>query len=168
MDEGSGGALGVGGAAVGMLAADGGGAEHLVSRVGSTRGGLLLDVGDHREGALSPGFLGEVLPAGERREAEGFERRVLEAVEVLPSPSGGVLLGAIEPVALEIDSVGERPGAMDSGPIPGTFRQSRILEGPMGTERGSARGLRAAGASAGTPLGASSGPWVYTDTWSRY
>ena len=53
------------------------------------KGGLLLDVGDHGEGALSPGFLGEVLPAGERREAQGFERCVLESVEVLPSPAGG-------------------------------------------------------------------------------
>jgi hypothetical protein len=58
-------------------------------------------------------FSGEVLPAGEWRESQGFERRVLEAVEVLPSPAGGILLRAIEPIALEVHAVGERLGTMD-------------------------------------------------------
>ena len=46
----------------------------------------------------------------------------------------------------------------------GQFEDFRRADGD-GTRLGS---RAPGGASAGTPLGASSGPWVYTDTWSRY
>jgi hypothetical protein len=65
MEERRGGSLLRLGAMVGVLAQDRRGSQRLTSGACEVRCGLLCDLMDEPERAASPGFLGQVLPAGE-------------------------------------------------------------------------------------------------------
>ena len=64
-----------------------------------------------------------MLPAGERSELQGFAGRVLVGAEVLAAAAGEILLGAVEPPALERLSGGQRLDAVDSRPFLEAFHQ---------------------------------------------
>src|SRR5436305_14271089 len=64
--------------------------------------GLLYDLIEQMKRATSPDVRGKVLPARERREVQRFDGRILETVEFLSPVARGVLLGAIEPVDMDV------------------------------------------------------------------
>jgi hypothetical protein len=88
MEEESGGSLAVLRPVVGVLSEDRRGPQRLASRSRDPGGGFLFDLMDQVEGAASPNRLREVFPAGERRQVQRLDVRVLETVEGL-SPVGG-------------------------------------------------------------------------------
>src|SRR3954447_24467184 len=81
--------------------------------------GLLYDLVNQAERTSSPDLGGKVLPAGERREVQRLDARILETVEFLSPVAGGVLLSAIEPEALEVLALEQGLGGMDSWPVLG-------------------------------------------------
>jgi hypothetical protein len=105
------------GPVVGVLAQDRRGSQRLASRARPMDRGLRLDLLDEMDGPASPGLLGQVLPAGEGREAEGFRRGVLKTVEFLPAVAGGVFLGAVEPEAGRVLALKQRLGDVDAWPV---------------------------------------------------
>jgi hypothetical protein len=62
---------------------------------------------------------GRCFQQGGRREVYRLDARVLEAVEFLSPVAGGILLGAIEPIALEVFALEQGPGDVDPRPILG-------------------------------------------------
>src|SRR3954463_1012070 len=107
-----------------MAAQDRRGSRWLVPGLRSPGRGLFDDLVDQAERTPSPDLRGKVLPAGERREVYRLDARVLEAVEGLSPVAGGILLGAIEPVALEGFTLEQVPGGVDSRPILGPCDQA--------------------------------------------
>ena len=81
VEERSGGFLGILWTIEGMLSQDRRGSERLVSRSGPLGGRLHFDLLNQGESASSPNLFRKVLPAGERREMQGFKGRELETVE---------------------------------------------------------------------------------------
>ncbi len=84
--------------------------QRLTSRSRGPGCGLLFDLMDQVKGAFSPDWLRKVSPAGERRQVQRLDVRVLETVEGLSPVAGGVLLGAVEPVAGEILALDQGAG----------------------------------------------------------
>src|ERR1700710_1170671 len=115
--------LGLEGAAFGALGEDGGGAERLDSGALPAFGGFRFDLRDQGGGELLPLLRREVLPAGEGRELEGFAGCILVGAEGLAATAGEVLLGAVEPPALERLARGQRFDAVDSRPFLKAFDQ---------------------------------------------
>ena len=124
MDGWSGGSLGLGWLALGTLGEDGRGAEGLDSGALPVGGGFPLDFRDQRGGLFLPLLRRQVLPAGKRIELQGFASRILEGAELFPTAASEILLGAIEPPALEGFPLHQSLDAVDSGPFLKTSDQS--------------------------------------------
>jgi hypothetical protein len=88
--------------------------QRLTSRSRGPGCGFLFDLMNQVKGALSPDRLRKVPPAGERRQVQRLDVRVLETVEGLSPVAGCVLPGAIEPVAGEILAPNQGVGGMGS------------------------------------------------------
>jgi hypothetical protein len=58
-----------------------------------------------------------VLPAGKRIDLQSFAGRVLEGAEVFPAAVREILLGAVEPPALQRLALHQGLDAVDSGPL---------------------------------------------------
>src|SRR4029077_13140689 len=93
------------------------GTERLAFRSRSSDRGFFFDFMDQFEGASPPDVFRKVLPAGEGREVQRLDAGVLETVEGLSPVAGGVLLGAIKPVAGQILALDQGTGDVDSRPI---------------------------------------------------
>jgi hypothetical protein len=124
MDGRRGRSLGLERTAFGALGQDGGGAERLDSGALSAVGGFRVDLRDYGDGELLPLLRREVLPAGEGSELEGFVGRVSVGAEVFAAAASEVLLGAVEPPALESLSFGQRLDAVDARPVLEAFHQA--------------------------------------------
>src|ERR1700709_1110425 len=111
---------------MGMSAQDRRGAERLASRCRSSDRGFLLDLMNQVESAGSPDVFRKVLPTGEGREVQRLDARVSEPVEGLSPIAGGVLLGAIEPIAGQILALDQGPGDVNSRPILGPFDKALL------------------------------------------
>jgi hypothetical protein len=126
MDGRCGGPLGLERLALGILAQDGGGSERLDSGALSMDGGFPLDLRHQRGGLLLSLLRREVLPAGKRIELQGFAGRILEAADIFPATAGPVLLGAIEPSALQALPLRQRLDAVDARPVLETFDKALL------------------------------------------
>ena len=82
--------------------------------------GLFYDLVNQAERPSSPDLRWKMLPAGERRKVQCLDACVLETAKFLSSVTGGVLLGAIEPVALEVFALDQSPRDVHSRPVLGT------------------------------------------------
>src|SRR5215203_1950993 len=112
-----------------LLALNGGNPENLASRSLALRRGVRLDLRDQIGGEPSLGLDREVLPAGQVREGERLGRSVAQAIEALPASAGGVLLGPVEPGALDSHALHERTRTVDARPFRDFFDE--VLLDPM-------------------------------------
>jgi hypothetical protein len=119
MEEWRGRSLLMPGPMVGVFAEDRRVSQRLAPRARQMDRGLFLDLLDEMDGPASPGLLGQVLPAGEGREAERLGSGVLETIEFFSAVAGGVLLSAVEPDAGRVLALEERLGDVDSRPVLG-------------------------------------------------
>jgi hypothetical protein len=65
----------------------------------------------------------EIPPARQGLEGQSLRRRVLETVELLSLPAGHVLLGPVEPQALQDLAVEEGSHGVDPRPVPEALDQ---------------------------------------------
>jgi hypothetical protein len=119
MEQWCGRSLRVLGTVVRMSAQDRRGTHRLAPCLRSSGRGLSYDLLDQVERTSSPDLRGKVLPAGEGREVERLDARILETVQSFSAVAGGILLGPIEPVAREVLALDQSPGDVHSRPVLG-------------------------------------------------
>jgi hypothetical protein len=80
---------------MGMLAQDRGGGERLALLPRHPRRGFLFDLMNQVASEPSPDVFRWMLPAGQRREVQRLDARILEMLERLSPVAGRILLGAV-------------------------------------------------------------------------
>jgi hypothetical protein len=93
--------LGPQGLTMRMLGQDSGGSQRLHSFSLPVSGGFGFDLLDQAAHESPPLLLGQMPPVRERIEDQGLPSGVLEAAEVFPAATGGVLPSPVEPVAFQ-------------------------------------------------------------------
>jgi hypothetical protein len=88
--------------AAGVLRQDRSGTEGRDAGLLSSRRGLSFNLRHQGRDAAMSLCVRQVLPAGQGIEGQSLRRGVLQPIELFLAVAGGILLGAVEPVAFEL------------------------------------------------------------------